>query len=437
MGIEYTNGTVPSVFRMSTLYKNIFVLYAFCLLFLFTGCKGTRQKPLMQIAAETEEDYKLNIEQKIIVNKGNDFSVELFKKIAETEKDTNVFISTIGMFYSLNIINNSASSSARQEISKALGIDSTDPECINNLCRRFIIGQAKHTDNDFMSSASYMRTATLFHVGSLVDIDKHFKKVLEHDYFAGVVKGDIDGDRQQRINKWCAQQTEGLINDFPVNQLDDMSATLMVANYFKAKWSGEFDKKATKNEPFYHGTNATVDMMNNTDSYHYAKLDSFSLLRISFEGEYQLYVFLPDKVDGLTMLLHSLDGVKVRSAISQLKPYTRVYVKMPKFEIGYSFEASQYLTALGIRKIFDNGFELNRIQSEPMKIEEILQKTKLILDEEGMEAAAITSTELAALSETRKKKEITEAYFYADHPFAYIIADPYGNYCFMGTFWGN
>lgn len=31
----------------------------------------------------------------------------------------------------------------------------------------------------------------------------------------------------------------------------------------------------------------------------------------------------------------------------------------------------------------------------------------------------------------------TEAYFYADHPFAYIIADPFGNYCFMGTFWGN
>jgi hypothetical protein len=28
-------------------------------------------------------------------------------------------------------------------------------------------------------------------------------------------------------------------------------------------------------------------------------------------------------------------------------------------------------------------------------------------------------------------------YFYADHPFAYIIADPFGNYCFMGTFWGK
>ena len=31
----------------------------------------------------------------------------------------------------------------------------------------------------------------------------------------------------------------------------------------------------------------------------------------------------------------------------------------------------------------------------------------------------------------------TEAYFYADHPFVYIIQDPFGNYCFMGIFWGD
>lgn len=69
-----------------------------------------------------------------------------------------------------------------------------------------------------------------------------------------------------------------------------------------------------------------------------------------------------------------------------------------------------------------------------MKVIEILQSSKVILDEDGTRAGAITSTSFATLSSLMHP---TEAYFYADHPFAYIIADPFGNYCFMGTFWGN
>ena len=75
---------------------------ALCLLALVTECKSTPQKSLLEIAAETEENYYLNEEQLKIVDNGNDFSFELFKKIAENERETNVFVSTIGLFYSLN-----------------------------------------------------------------------------------------------------------------------------------------------------------------------------------------------------------------------------------------------------------------------------------------------------------------------------------------------
>ena len=402
----------------------------------FAGCKGTSQKNLLKIAAITEEDYRLSDEQRIAIRNSNEFAVNLFKKIAEKREESNIFVSTIGMLYSLNIINNGATGQTQQEICNALNITPTDVERMNKLCRRFMIGQAKVTENKILGPTSYMRTATLFHAGESVDIKKSFQEVLEYDYFAGVIKGKIDGDMQQRIDKWCSARTGGLLNDLHIKEVDDESATLLVANYFNGRWVQKFDKEDTKEEPFYGGTSSKVDMMNKTEcerTFSYAKLDDYSMLKIPYVGGYKLYIMLPDKVDGLRALLQSLDGSKIRYAMSCLKSYDHVYTKIPKFKVDYTFKASEFLTSLGISKMFSDNSELTRIQSSPMKITEILQSTKVILDEDGTRAGALTSASFVTLSSISHP---TEAYFYANHPFAYIIADPFGNYCFMGTFRG-
>ena len=416
---------------------NWIIFYTVCLLSVLTGCKVSQQKSVLELAAETEENYGLNEEQQILVRNGNDFSIKFFKRIAEEEGEKNVFVSTIGMFYSLNIINNGASGLTRQEICNALNIDTADIETANKLCRRLMIGQAKAIEDEFFGSSSYMRTATLFQAGKRVNIAPSFQEILQHDYFSNIITGDVDGTQQQMIDKWCSEQTEGLLSSFSVKQTDVGSANLFVANYFNGRWVQEFDKESTKEEPFKGGVSSTVNMMNMTDNeevFSYAKLDDFSMLRIPYMGGYRLYIILPDKIDGLTTLLQSLDGEKLRSAMSQLKSYNHTYVKIPKFEIDYSFNANNYLASLGVGKMFSDDAELNRIQSEPMKIGEIVQKTKVILDEDGTRAGAITSGSFMTLSEVMNP---TEAYFYADHPFAYIIQDPFDSYCFMGTFWGD
>ena len=415
----------------------VIFFYTACLLSILTGCKDSRQKSVLELAAETEENYGLNEEQQILVRNGNDFSLKFFKRIAEMEGEKNIFVSTIGMFYSLNIINNGASGLTRQEICNALNMDSTDTERVNKLCRRLMIGQAKVMEDELFGPSSYMRTATLFQAGKRVNMDKSFQGVLEHDYFACIVKGDADGAQQQTIDKWCAEQTEGLLSSIPIKQNDDESANLFVANYFNGRWVQAFHKESTKKEPFKGGTSSTVEMMNKTENeevFSYAKLDDFSMLRIPYAGGYRLYIILPDKIDGLASLLQSLDGERLKSAMSQLKTYDHTYVKIPKFEVDYSFSANNYLASLGVGRMFSDHAELNRIQAEPMKIGEIVQKTKVILDEDGTRAGAITSSSFVTLSETMNP---TEAYFYADHPFAYIIQDPYDSYCFMGTFWGD
>ena len=425
---------------MNSHLKITVILGALCLLTMLTGCKGTLQKTVSENVAEEEEvqtTFWLNEEQENIVRKGNEFSIKLFRKIADDEGKKNVFVSTIGMFYSLNIINNGASGRTRQEICNALSIDTTDIDRVNKLCRILMKGQEKITEERFSGPSSYMRTATIFQAGKHVDIDKSFQKVLEDDYSAGIIKGDVDADCQRKIDEWCAKHTDGLLSSFPLTQRDDRSANLLVANFFNGRWAQKFYKEDTKEEPFHAGTSTTVSMMNMTEReelFSYAEIKDFSLLRIPYVGGYRLYVILPKKVDGLKALLQSLDGEKLRTAIGQLKFYDFVYVKIPKFEVDYSFNANDYLSSLGVGRMFTESAELNRIQSEPMKINDIIQKTRVILDEDGTRAGALTSSSFLTLSETMNP---TKAYFYADHPFAYIIEDSFGSYCFMGTFWGN
>ena len=403
---------------------------AICIIILPMGCKGGLQE---SASDETDMSYQ---EEKTLICKGNDFSLKLFQEIAENEQEKNVFISTIGMFYSLNIINNVASGTTRQEICNALGVDTTAIRRINAFCRRQILSQAAVTEDDFLGPSSYMQSAALFQAGSSVDISESFQDILEQYYFARVVKGDMNDTMQQDINRWCHERTEGLINSFPIEQRDAQSADLLIANLFNGRWVQEFYKGYTKKEPFYNGTSAMVDMMNKTNKekvFTYAAMKDFSLLSMPYVGDYTLYVILPEKKDGLSAVLKSLDGERLRNAIFMLKTYDIVHIKLPKFEVAYSFKASEYFASLGISKLFSNSAELGAAQAAPMKISDITQKTKIILDEDGTRAGAITSGSFVTLSE---KMSPTEAYFYADHPFAYIIQDPFGNFCFMGTFWG-
>ena len=160
---------------MNSHLKITVILGALCLLTMLTGCKGTPQKVknVVEDAIGIEEDqttFWLNEEQENIVRKGNEFSIKLFRKIAEEEGKKNVFVSTIGMYYSLNIINNGASGRTRQEICDALNIDTTDIDRVNKICRILMKGQERITENKEDGPSSYMRTTIIFQAGKHIDI---------------------------------------------------------------------------------------------------------------------------------------------------------------------------------------------------------------------------------------------------------------------------
>ena len=386
------------------------------------------------LMTEDNENYLVEEEDRILIQKGNALSLQLFQKIATEKKST--FISTIGILYSLNALNMGAAGETRQEIYDVLGIDSTDLKRMNALSRRMIKGQEKMQEDDLPGLSSNLLTGCALFLKNDVEVSPLFTHNFEHFYFGRIIQGSFDDKMQSQIDDWCSNNTDNKINHLPIEH--DAKSILAVINSFNGKWEKEFSAEKTKEEPFYGGKGKTVMMMNDTDDDRrltFVQRSDYSLLRIPYRGGYAMYVLLPEKGKTLSSVIRKLNWEELQNAIDNLNYYDTVFVKLPKFEMNYTWEANKWLISMGIRKVFSDEADLVNMNTD-FYVSSISQCAKIKVDEIGTDAAALTSAILKAKEEV-VEKETTKAYFYADHPFAYIIQDPFGSYCFMGTFWGD
>ena len=200
----------------------------------------------------------------------------------------------------------------------------------------------------------------------------------------------------------------------------------------------EMEKQETKEEPFSGGRVKTVMMMNDKDNdrrLSYAQRSDYSLLRIPYRGGYVMYVILPKSGRSLSSVIQKLSIKEFQNAIDNLSHYDIIHIKLPKFEVNYDCIANKWLTSMGIRKVFGRDADFGNLNKD-FYLDRISQYAKVKVDEIGTDASALTSEVLKVKGEDAEEEK-TVVYFYADHPFAYIIRDTFGNYCFMGTFWGN
>ena len=120
------------------------------------------------------------------------------------------------------------------------------------------------------------------------------------------------------------------------------------------------------------------------------------------------------------------DFTQLKSNLSE----ERLELWIPKF----NFETPTYslkdpLTSVGIKEAFTPDADFSGIANN-LFITEVLHKAKIRVDEEGTEAAAVTSVIVGVAA--MPPPEI----FRADHPFYYVIEDPDYGVLFVGRFAG-
>jgi len=266
------------------------------------------------------------------------------------------------------------------------------------------------------------------------------------DYYGGEVTQFDYGvewrDAEDAINEWTAERTRNMIKN--IFKRDDLmprgrevtSLVLTNAVYFFSKWKEPFEKELTSDGVFFGATERETKFMRQISSFPYFETENFQLLEMPYEdGRRSFVALLPREKGDIKSLETALDAGKLAEWRASTRR-SKVDVYIPKFELEWEKELVSVFESLGLKGIFepsrDNYKNLTETQDE-MHVSRIIHKTKITLDEEKTEAAAVTAI---GMTRTTSIQPISKPYeFRADHPFVFFIADnSTGAILFMGRF---
>jgi len=228
-----------------------------------------------------------------------------------------------------------------------------------------------------------------------------------------------------RINDWVSGKTNGKISKIVDSISADSILFLVNALYFKGKWTDEFNKALTRDEPFHltGGREKTRPMMRRSGDYPYLENKDFQAISLPYGGgRLSMYVFLPSNESSLKMFHQSLTVANWDTWMTRFV-HKDGEIVLPRFKVEFASDLIDALTSLGMGVAFDpraanfrNMIELR----ENAYISGVKHKTYADVNEEGTEAAAATSVGIAITSARRPSEPFRMV---VDRPFFWAIRD--------------
>ena len=155
--------------------------------------------------------------------------------------------------------------------------------------------------------------------------------------------------------------------------------------------------------------------------FNYQQGDGFQAVRLPYAGgRLQLYLFLPDTNSSPTKLLADLNAETWQNKILPKFRDNDGTLALPRFKLDYDVILNDPLKALGLRQVFGNGADFSAMADEPLFVSNVKQKSFVEVNEEGTEAAAVTTVGVmaSAIMEPAKPFEMI-----VDRPFFFVIGD--------------
>ncbi len=229
-------------------------------------------------------------------------------------------------------------------------------------------------------------------------------------YFDAVVRA-LDFSRPDAaptINAWVNEKTNGKISKIVEPPIPPhMVMYLINALYFKGAWTHQFKPEQTRDDQFIlnDGSKVPVRMMNQETSFALFSNSRFQAVDLPYaHGIYSMTVILPSAGRDINEFLATLTLNDWQEIIGNLKDQ-KMFLSMPKYRLEYKLDLIDPLKALGMEIAFDPArADFRRISEEVYRrgdrlyIDEANHKTFIEVNEEGTEAAAVTSIGIAVES---------------------------------------
>jgi len=384
------------------------------------GC--VRTPPTVPTEEVFDPEPKIDVPEedlKELARGNNEFAIELFKKVAETEKG-NIVLSPYSIRTALAMAYAGARGETKEEMKKVLRFTLPDD--------RLHAALAKSSVGPNGENAPKIRTANALWLQEGVPLSDEFLKLTQRHYNVGVQTVDFATQRNKavgRINDWVEEKTEGMIPEFlSLNEVAE-TCRLVITNcvYFKGGWADPFQPSRTVDVPFHNagGADVAVPTMHRNTYVRYAVEEGFQLVVLPYAGgTHSMTVILPtagthEKFTGrlsLGELTRWLDESEMRS----------VQLALPKYDCVQKTEQSDVLKKMGLRKSFGIHGDFSGLSPlNAFKLSAVIHQSRVAADEAGTVAAAATA--LTILEPIESRVPLDPVSLRIDRPFLFFIRD--------------
>jgi serine protease inhibitor len=367
-------------------------------------------------------------EQEVIAS-SNDFAFALLREVHAREQAPNVFISPLSASMALGMTLNGAAGGTFDAMRATLGFAGLSQEEINRAYHDLV---ALLLDLDprvelHIANSTWARDGFPFHAEFFDALRTWFDADARQLDFAD--PGAVDA-----INRWAGDNTRGRIRRVLESIDPDHILFLLNAVYFKGDWTTRFDRAATAPAPFTlaDGRQVEVQSMSGMIRGGMRWIDGVVIGELPYGGQaFVMNVVLPPHGASLADLIAGLDaGTWAGWTQSLPQDYGTVEpmeVRLPRVELEYETLLNEPLGALGMGVAFTPGqADFSRLTPEDAYLDFVKQNTFLRVDEEGTEAASVTTVGVRTVS--------VPAALIVDRPYLLVIRERLsGAVLFMGA----
>ncbi|KAL2085423.1 hypothetical protein ACEWY4_018743 [Coilia grayii] len=368
------------------------------------------------------------------------FSLELFKKITETNKSGNVFYSPLSISSALAMVCLGAKGNTSTQMHESLSLHKAEGD--------FHLGFNKLFAELNKAGAPYALSLAnrLYGEQSYQFVEKFLADTKEH-YLAELEAVDFRTNAEAarlNINKWVEAKTQEKIKDLLAEGVVDDKTRLVLVNaiYFKGNWEKQFDSARTSEVPFRLNKNESkpVQMMHQKAKFPFTYIPDVNcqILELPYVGkDLSMLIMLPNEMEDNSTGLEKLEqALTYDNFVEWTKPdmmdTVEVVVGLPRFKLEETYDLKQILVNMGMVDAFDpHKCDFSGMSPcDDLVLSKVVHKSFVEVNEEGTEAAAAT----AAIMMMRCAMMPPER-FIADHPFLFFIRhNPTQSILFYGRY---
>ncbi|MBS4013084.1 MAG: serpin family protein [Bacteroidetes bacterium] len=412
--------------------KNLGIIITIFAMLINISCK---QKSISSTNSTNDNNIEVNSDMKQTVIDGNNkFAIAIMQNLKFAEE--NSIISPYSISTALAMTYGGARGKTMNEMANVMRY-SLDQNSFHPTFSAFM-----KDITSISSEKAGFESANAIYAQKEYDFLQEFFDLINRNYgsalkFVDFHKGNREAIRQE-INKWVEGKTKSKITDLIAPNIlsEDTRMVLVNSIYFLAEWEKEFNKELTYNDSFYpnNGDPQKVKYMKTTDDFMYLKSKGYEAIELPYSGnKFSMMIVLPESKTDFSSFIKSFSYEDFNTIKSNFVK-KQVEVNIPKYKIETATELQKVLIQMGMPLAFSNKADFSGMTGkQDLKIDKVIHKAFVEVDEKGTEAAAATA--VVMIRKTAAVEDMSQKIiFKADRPFLFFIKENDNNtIIFMGS----